>query len=126
MNEKLIQEEDRKIEIILGNLLRIGVIIAAFTVIAGGVIYLIRHGFEFPHYSIFKGEPAIIKNVFSIYHGVLALNSLAIIQLGIFLLIATPVLRVVFSVVAFMYEKDIMYVFFTLIVLAVLVFSLWG
>lgn len=126
MNEKLLHEEDRKIEIILGNLLRIGVIASALVVVAGGAVYLIRHGFEMPHYSIFKGEPAIIKDVPGIYKGVLELRSIAIIQLGILLLIATPVMRVVFSVVAFLYEKDLMYVFFTLIVLAVLIFSLLG
>ncbi len=126
MKKELLHEEDRKIEIILGNLLRTGVIIAAIIVIAGGIIYLIRHGFELPHYTVFKGEPGNIKDVISVIKGALALESISIIQLGILVLIATPVLRVVFSVVAFIYEKDLMYVIFTLIVLAVLIFSLWG
>jgi uncharacterized membrane protein len=49
-----------------------------------------------------------------------------IIQLGLLLLIATPVARVAFSVVAFALERDRLYVGITLIVLAVLAFSLAG
>jgi uncharacterized membrane protein len=48
------------------------------------------------------------------------------IQLGLLLLIATPVARVAFSVVAFVLERDRMYVGITLLVLAVLLFSLLG
>jgi uncharacterized membrane protein len=47
-------------------------------------------------------------------------------QLGLLLLIATPIARVMFSAVAFAMERDRMYVGFTLIVLAVLLYSLFG
>lgn len=126
MNNISLQEKDRKVEIILGNLLRMGVFIAAFIVVAGGIIFLIRHGLELPHYSDFKGEPEDVKNISGLWDGLLALKSVSVIQLGILVLIATPVLRVIFSVIAFIYEKDLMYVFFTLIVLSVLLFSLFG
>jgi uncharacterized membrane protein len=46
-----------------------------------------------------------------------------IIQLGILLLIATPVARVAFALVAFAIERDRLYVAVSLIVLAVLLFS---
>ncbi len=48
------------------------------------------------------------------------------IQLGLLLLIATPIARVAFSVVGFAIERDRMYVVFTLIVLAILLYSLLG
>jgi uncharacterized membrane protein len=41
-------------------------------------------------------------------------------------LIATPVARVIFSVVAFAIERDRMYVSFTVWVLAILLYSLLG
>jgi uncharacterized membrane protein len=44
--------------------------------------------------------------------------------LGLLLLIATPVARVAFSVIGFALEKDWMYVVITLIVLALLIYSL--
>lgn len=126
MNKELSHEEERKIEITLGNLLRVGVITAAVIVLAGGIIYLARYGFQLPHYSVFNGEPPNVKSLIAVLKGVIELKSLSIIQLGILVLIATPVLRVFFSFVAFIYEKDLMYTFFTFIVLTVLIFSLMG
>jgi uncharacterized membrane protein len=49
-----------------------------------------------------------------------------IIQLGLLLLIATPVARVALSIVGFAAERDRMYVSFALIVLAILFYSLFG
>jgi uncharacterized membrane protein len=47
-------------------------------------------------------------------------------QLGLLVLIATPITRVAFSVFAFFYERDWKYVVFTLIVLGLLLYSLLG
>jgi uncharacterized membrane protein len=55
-----------------------------------------------------------------------AFRGRGIIQLGLLLLIATPVARVAFSVVAFALERERLYVIVTLAVLAVLLFSLAG
>jgi uncharacterized membrane protein len=49
-----------------------------------------------------------------------------LIQLGLLILIATPIARVAFSVVAFLYQRDWMYVAVTLMVLGLLVYSLFG
>jgi uncharacterized membrane protein len=46
------------------------------------------------------------------------------INLGLITLVVTPVLRVAASMVVFLYEKDHQYVYFTMIVLAVLIYSL--
>lgn len=56
----------------------------------------------------------------------LSFRSRGVIQLGLLLLIATPVARVVFSVFAFALQQDRTYVIVTLIVLAVLIYSLAG
>ena len=58
--------------------------------------------------------------------GALHLSGGAIIQLGLLILIATPVARVAFSAVAFAIERDYLYVWITLFVLAVLLYSLLG
>jgi len=117
---------DKKIEQLLGNLLRVGVIIASSIVMIGAVLFLFHHGLNYPDYHEFKFDPFSITNVGILFSQVVAFKSVAIIKLGVLLLIATPVLRVMFSVVAFLYEKDFMYVVFTLIVLAVLVFSFFS
>jgi uncharacterized membrane protein len=54
------------------------------------------------------------------------LRGRGLIQLGLLLLIATPVARVIFSVFAFARQRDATYVLITLIVLAVLVYSLFS
>jgi uncharacterized membrane protein len=59
-------------------------------------------------------------------HGIAAGRCRDLIQLGLVLLIATPVARVAFSVFAFAMERDYTYVFITVIVLAILVYSLAG
>ena len=117
---------DQSIEIIIGTLLRTGVILAASVVLVGGVVYLARHGHEAPHYATFSGEPQTLKTPKDILHGVMQFKAQAIIQLGLLLLIATPVARVAFSAVAFAIERDRMYVVITLIVLVILSYSLFA
>ena len=114
---------DRSIETILGNLLRIGVIIAGSVVIIGAVLFLVRHGLEIPSYHIFKSDSFNFSDFRDLFKGIITFRSVSIMELGILLLIATPILRVLFSVFAFAYEKDYMYVVFTVIVFIILIFS---
>jgi len=117
---------DLRIEIIIGMLLRSGVILAASVILIGAGLYLTRHGHEIPNYTAFHGEPESLKSPIEIMQGVMHMSARAIIQFGLLLLIATPVARVLFSAIAFTLERDVMYVVITLIVLAVLLFSLFG
>ena len=118
--------DDRRIEQWLGNLLRAGVLLAGFVVFGGGCIYLARHGSAPADYHIFRGEPSDYRTVSGIIRDALALRGRGIIQFGLLLLIATPIARVAFSVWGFARERDHMYTVFTLIVLAILLFSLLG
>ena len=117
---------DQKIENIVGNLLRAGVILSAVVVLCGGVLYLIKYGHVPADYRIFRGEPTDLKSVSGIVRDAFALHSRGIIQLGLLLLIATPVARVAFSIFGFAEEEDRMYVAFTVIVLLILLYSLIG
>jgi uncharacterized membrane protein len=117
---------DQRIENILGNLLRAGVLLSAQVVLIGGVIYLLRHGRSAADFGVFRGEPADLRGVRGIIRDTLALRGRGIIQLGLLLLIATPVARVAFSIFGFAQERDRMYVMFTLIVFSILLYSLIG
>ncbi len=117
---------DYRIEVVVGNLLRAGVMLAAAVVIVGGAIYLARHGRARPQYRVFHSEPSALRAVPEIAEGASSLQGRNIIQLGLLLLIATPVFRVAFSVVGFALEHDYLYVGVTLMVLTVLLFSLAG
>lgn len=110
----------------MGLLLRSGVILAAFFVATGGALYILRHPSPAIDYSRFQGEPAEYRTISGIIHEALSLRGRGLIQLGLLVLIATPIARVAFSVFAFLYEQDWKYVVFTLIVLGLLIFSLAG
>jgi len=117
---------DQKIENILGNLLRAGVGLSAFVVFCGAVVYLTHHGHSTADYRVFQGEPSDLRSVPGIVRDALKIEGRGIIQLGLLFLIATPVARVIFSIWGFAAEHDRMYVVFTVIVLAILLFSLIG
>jgi uncharacterized membrane protein len=118
--------DDKRIENILGNLLRAGVAFSAVIVFCGGVLYLVRHGFAPADYRVFQGEPSDLRGVRGIVHEAAGQSGRGIIQLGLLFLIATPVARVIFSIWGFAVERDRMYLVFTVIVLAILIFSLVG
>lgn len=123
MNEH--EQGDLRMESIIGILLRLGVLLAGSVVLFGAIVYLSRNGSAaLPDYKSFHGETVQLSTVEGILAGCRQFRGRAIIQLGLLLLIATPVARVVFAVVAFALEKDKLYVVFTLIVLAILMFSL--
>lgn len=117
---------EERVENTIAQLLRGGVLLAAFVVIAGAVLYLGSSPMSKVTYHTFNGEPEQLKSVHGIVRSAFAGKSLGIMQLGLLLLIATPIARVIFSVFAFAIEGDRMYVIFTLIVLTVLLYSLFG
>ena len=104
----------------IGWVLQGGVIISALVIIIGLAVLPTQPGGLSPD-RLLK-FPQTLSQV-----GVdlLALRPQAIIALGLLLLIATPVLRVAVSVVTFALEKDRKYVVITLIVLAILLFSIF-
>jgi uncharacterized membrane protein len=115
---------DTSIERMVSVLLRTGVVVSGTIVLSGGVYYLARHGYENANYGTFHGEPSIDRIVGQIVAGAHALRARSIIQLGLLLLIATPIARVAFSLVAFALERDRTYVVITAIVLTILLYSL--
>lgn len=117
---------DEEVDQFLGNLLRAGVIVATIVVVIGGVLFLARHGFQLADRRVFQSEPDELRSIAGIIRGVVAGQPAAIVQLGLVLLIATPVARVAMSFVAFLLQRDRVYVLVTAIVLALLIFSLTG
>lgn len=115
---------DQRIEIILGNLLRAGVILSAVIVVAGAVLYFVQSGGRAPEFHVFRGVPGCTLGNMDIFSGLIGLHGQCVIMIGLLLLIATPVARVLFSAIAFALQGDRTYVVITLVVLAFLVFSL--
>ena len=118
-------EETRKVEVIIGKILRIGVITSAIVILIGMGLYFMN-GAGYP--STTQGGVTFIdfpKRFSDIFAGIAAGKSYAVIMLGVFLLILTPVLRVVVSIYAFYKEHDTLYVVITTIVLVILMFAMF-
>jgi uncharacterized membrane protein len=116
---------DEKVDQLLGNLLRTGVLLSVAVVLLGTGDYLIHHGRERHNYQQFRGEPAQFRSPASILRDARSFDSRAILMVGILILLATPFARVAFSLAAFLLQKDWIYAVVTLIVLAVLAYSLF-
>ena len=115
--------KDKDMQTVIGWVLRLGVIISMLVVVVGGAVYLYRHGQSIADYSVFKGVPDFVHPS-NIIDGILAHRGRAVIQAGILLLIATPILRIIFSAIGFMLEKDRLYIAITLIVLLIITISM--
>ena len=95
------QLNDEQVDLTISALLRVGVLLAASIVLAGGMWYLAQSGGAVPDYRHFRSQPPGLRSVTGILGGALAGSPRNLIQLGILLLIATPIARVAFSVFAF-------------------------
>jgi uncharacterized membrane protein len=118
--------DEQKLENTIANLLRLGVVLSAFVVLCGAVMYLGFHPWTRVNYRTFLGEPEELKTVHGVIRYAFSGDPKGIMQLGLLLLIATPIARVISSAVAFAVEGDRMYLLFTSLVLAVLLYSLFG
>ena len=107
----------QKVEIMIGKVMQIGVMIAAAFMIVGILLLFV------------SGKSGYVGNSHphdfsSILLGIVQLKSYAIIMGGLFLLILTPVLRVVVSIYAFVVAGDKLYVWITTAVLIILVIAM--
>ena len=104
---------DERLETIIAVLLRTGVLSAAALVFAGGIWYLATTEAE-PSYRVFQPVAIFARDTPPEFT----------IEVGLLLLIATPVARVIFSLIGFALERDKLYVALTAVVLLILAYSL--
>ena len=117
---------EEEVEQWIGMLLLVGVLLAAAVAAVGGLVYLVRYGDAHENYRVFHGVPGGLNSVHGVLAGALHLRSRWVIQLGLLLLIATPVARVALSLVTFAHQRDRLYVVVTAIVLTLLLYGLLG
>jgi uncharacterized membrane protein len=116
-------DQDQAIEQTMGTLLRIGVIASALVVAMGGIVFLIQNGREPVDYQKFHQAAPELQTVGGTFHEALRFHGRALIQIGLWMLIATPIARVALSIFAFGKQRDWRYVAVTVFVLAVLLYS---
>jgi uncharacterized membrane protein len=121
------EEKVRKVELAISALLRIGVLTSLLIVLAGTVVTFVHH----PHYlssrhdllRLTKPGAEFPHSVPSVINGLEHSQGRAIVMAGLLLLIATPVLRVAVSVLAFVFQRDRTFVLITSVVLTLLLAS---
>ena len=123
MEQKRKRMQDTDMESVIGYLLRYGVLSASLVVLAGGIVYLIRHGHQIPEYRQFKGEPDKMREPRLMLQAVMRGEGRPLIQLGLLILIATPIARIAFSILGYLLEKDYLYAVLTVIVLLVILWN---
>lgn len=117
---------EKRMAFIIGYILRIGVICAGVLVLAGGIIFLMIHAKTVVDFRVFDRGAGMFPGIRDITRYAAALDGVSLIQAGILVLIATPVLRVIFSLLSFVIQKDRIYSVFSAVVLLNLLFSLFG
>jgi uncharacterized membrane protein len=118
--------EQPPVERSIAALLRVSILAAGAVVIAGACLYLARHGADRPDYHSFTGEPPELRSVGRLFGALGALDGRSIIQLGVVMLIATPIARVAFSIAAFTHAGERRCAAAAAVVLAILIYSLLG
>jgi uncharacterized membrane protein len=116
--------DDARMELIMGRLLQVGVLVAAAVVLVGGVMYVSARAGATANYRVFTAHPLMLRHPAALLRGIAHGDAPAILQLGILLLIATPICRVGFAVAAFWMERDRLFVAISLTVLGVLLFGM--
>lgn len=121
-------QRDMQLTTLIASVLRAGVILAGIVVLAGFALILLRHqGGTADFHQFAPRHSPVALGVVGVFQRSLHRHAARdVIDLGLLLLILTPVVRVAFSIVIFLYERDPLYVWFTLTVLVVLIYSLLG
>lgn len=124
--ETLKQKHD--MQQLIGNALRIGVVQACIVAAIGGIIYLVHHGAEpMPDYTQFHiDKEAAHTSLEGIFSGLAAGSASEWIQLGVVLLILTPIVRILLSLFDFARERDWLYVGITALVFLVILLNSIG
>ncbi|MBV8842072.1 MAG: DUF1634 domain-containing protein [Bryobacterales bacterium] len=115
---------DARLEQFIGRLLQVGVIFASVVVLIGAICLLTGQSHEPASFQSFQAAPKDYRSLSGVIAAAARFDCRGVIQLGLLLLIATPIARVAFSLVAFALERDRIYVIVTAVVLGILLFSL--
>ena len=115
---------DSAMERMIATLLRTGVLVAGAVVLLGGIYYVAANGSDAADYHKFAAQAGADRLAHRIVAGAIALRPRSVIQFGVLLLIATPILRVAVALVGFAMERDRQYVIIAAIVLGLLLLSL--
>ena len=112
---------DRRLARRIARLLRAGVLLSAAVTLVGGVLLLLARGGAPADLAVFPRPTPPPSDLAAIVRGALALEPRALTQLGVVLLVLTPVARVALTFVDFVRRRDRAYVVLSGLALLLLV-----
>jgi len=114
-----------QMEITLSNILRGGLILSMLCLGIGAIIFLWQSGSQPENLEIIVGEHNHLNSLQIVLRSIISGDSYAILQLGIIILILTPVLRVATCLWMFCLQRDLLYILVSSVVLLILLTSLF-
>lgn len=114
------------IEIAVSRILRGGVFAALAAAVVGGVIHFLGHPSDRVSFAAFTGVDPALTSPAGILGQAARGDGLALMQFAVLILIATPIIRVLASLVTFAALRERFFVIVTLLVLAMLALGLSG
>ena len=113
----------KKLQLLMGQLLLVGLALSLILTIFGGAFYLFLHGGEISSHQIFKQAPLSVAKKH--WHELFTFSSYSIIQIGIIILVLTQLLRVSLLVVYYLKLHDLKFVGMSLFILGILIYSVF-
>ncbi len=118
------RDTEGSLQHVVSAVLRTGVVASASVGLLAGAYNLATRGGARADYHRFAGTPDADRHVPSILLNALHLQPRALMMVAILLLLLTPIVRVVVSLMGFVKERDRVYVVVTTVVLMTLLGSL--
>jgi uncharacterized membrane protein len=112
--EQQAAKEQRDLNQVVHQMLVVGLAISTALMLMGVALDLVLR----------RDPPTSVPGFGDVFNRVVALRPSGFLDLGLLMLIATPILRVIGSIIAFLYERDWRYVAITCLVLGIVMLSL--
>ncbi len=114
----------KDIPLLMGKTLFIAVLISAALITIGGALFLWQHAFEVYTFTSFHSEPQQFTSLAGMIKDAFHLKPRGLIQLGLFLLFFTQIIRVLMTAWLFLQERNLLFFRLSLFILLVLIVSL--
>ncbi|MBS2005797.1 MAG: DUF1634 domain-containing protein [Cyanobacteria bacterium SZAS TMP-1] len=118
--------DNKDMQLTVSRMLNLGLVLSSLVVLIGGVLLMVERGSIPIDFKALHGEALTLASLPAIVARALSFEPTAVIQIGLFLLVATPFARVALSIVLFLKKADYLYVGITSLVLLILIFAVSG
>lgn len=114
----------KNITFLMGKTLFISVLISTVLIAVGGALFLWHHAFDTYTFTSFHSEPTQFTSLSGMFEDAFHLRPRGLIQLGLFLLFFTQIIRVGMTACLFLQERSPLFFRLSLFIFLVLVLSL--